>query len=491
MVEFALVLPILMMLVFGLLEVGRMVFIYMTITTASREAVRYGSATGENALESSLRYADCIGIRSAAQKVDFLGVIDDSNIVITYDSGGGCQSGLTPPTSATMGDRINVSVSGDFIPIVSIIPLTERTLSSSNSHTLMGSVPVPKPWVGTNGGAGETDVCPNILGVQAAIPSGMVFDVDGNCVADTGTDVCPNLAGVQSTIPSGMVFDVDGTCINDPAIPDVCPNIIGSQATPPPPLIIVDGNCVNPPPACVITTIPPQVDSFYTKFTWVIENSITTKVDNISLTWPAGSGNLDQITIDGVNLLSIGYPAPTANIPGNGAPLAPGSHPFIFEFSNDPLAGLFQISTSFTNECTPVGGAIILYPVTHSGPFPDALNTSYTAGPWTLNNHTSSNLSISNINITWGGGKSCITQPNLTGFTLGGNVWTEESQPNNTYCNGKNITPVSWTLDPGLSNMSLTFSKKGVTGITVEISILGSDGINSYYVESTNPLQNP
>ena len=48
LVEFALVLPILLVLMMGLIEFGRLLFIYSAAATASREAVRYGSAAGEN-----------------------------------------------------------------------------------------------------------------------------------------------------------------------------------------------------------------------------------------------------------------------------------------------------------------------------------------------------------------------------------------------------------------------------------------------------------
>ena len=43
MVEFAFVLPILLLVVFGLLEVGRLIFIYSSITNASRNASRHTS----------------------------------------------------------------------------------------------------------------------------------------------------------------------------------------------------------------------------------------------------------------------------------------------------------------------------------------------------------------------------------------------------------------------------------------------------------------
>ena len=47
MVEFAIALPVLLLLLFGILETGRFLFIYSSIVTASRQAARYGAATGE------------------------------------------------------------------------------------------------------------------------------------------------------------------------------------------------------------------------------------------------------------------------------------------------------------------------------------------------------------------------------------------------------------------------------------------------------------
>ena len=45
MVEFAIALPVLLLLLYGILEAGRLLFLYSTVVTASRYAVCYGSAT--------------------------------------------------------------------------------------------------------------------------------------------------------------------------------------------------------------------------------------------------------------------------------------------------------------------------------------------------------------------------------------------------------------------------------------------------------------
>src|SRR5687768_5634668 len=56
--------------------------------------------------------------------------------------------------------------------------------------------------------AQQTDVCPNIEGMQTTVPTGLVKDAHGNCVQPTQqTDVCPNIEGMQTTVPTGLVKD--------------------------------------------------------------------------------------------------------------------------------------------------------------------------------------------------------------------------------------------------------------------------------------------
>ncbi|HVF26207.1 MAG TPA: TadE/TadG family type IV pilus assembly protein [Anaerolineales bacterium] len=146
MVEFAIALPILLMLLYGILEAGRLLFLYSTIVTSSRQAVRYGSATGVGT-GGVPRYQDCDGIRLTANKSDFLNAFDHtgSDIVITYDSGpgtpvfdtcdGSVDTGVTPSTANTT--RINVEIKGDFFPIVpKLVPFIER--SATNGDPILG-----------------------------------------------------------------------------------------------------------------------------------------------------------------------------------------------------------------------------------------------------------------------------------------------------------------------------------------------------------------
>ncbi|MGZ9165967.1 MAG: TadE family protein [Anaerolineales bacterium] len=149
MVEFAIALPILLMLLYGILETSRLLFIYSTVVTASRQAVRYGSATGIGA-NGVPRYQDCAGIRASANRADFLNAFEPDDIHIFYDQGPGtsptefCLGGvLTDPslTSTILADnnhRLVVEIDGDFFPLVpKLVPFIERSVA--NSHPIEGN----------------------------------------------------------------------------------------------------------------------------------------------------------------------------------------------------------------------------------------------------------------------------------------------------------------------------------------------------------------
>ncbi len=69
-----------------------------------------------------------------------------------------------------------------------------------------------------------SDICPNIAGNQATLPSGYSFNAAGDCIVVV--DSCPNLMGVQQSIPLGFSLDTIGACV--PAV-DYCVNISGVQ----------------------------------------------------------------------------------------------------------------------------------------------------------------------------------------------------------------------------------------------------------------------
>lgn len=72
------------------------------------------------------------------------------------------------------------------------------------------------------------DVCPNVPGAQATMPTGLVIDNAGNCATPPPVDVCPNIPDLQTEIPAGYMNDEQGSCQRDQ-----CINISGLQITVP------------------------------------------------------------------------------------------------------------------------------------------------------------------------------------------------------------------------------------------------------------------
>jgi hypothetical protein len=79
-VEFALVFPLLLMVVYGIIEFGRMLFIYTTVTASSREGARYGSAAGDTGMYVP-HYADCVGIYDSIKKISIFAGFDPNNLM--------------------------------------------------------------------------------------------------------------------------------------------------------------------------------------------------------------------------------------------------------------------------------------------------------------------------------------------------------------------------------------------------------------------------
>ena len=150
-VELAIVLPILMVLLIGLFEAGRMIFIYSAVTNASREAVRFASAIGYHDNTFNHKYQYCSAIREMARRSAFFMNLQDTDIVIQYDHGPGtavfdtCPAGVTRDTTVIvkMGqDRAKVTVTAAYSPLTRLVPFGTRTITSSSSRTILGYVQV-------------------------------------------------------------------------------------------------------------------------------------------------------------------------------------------------------------------------------------------------------------------------------------------------------------------------------------------------------------
>ncbi len=153
-VEFMLALPVLLMLLYGVIEVGRLIFIFSSVANASRQAARYGSASGE--IDNVAFYQDCEGIRAVANQSAFIITFDEINI--TYDRGinpdgtsipiegidPNPEEDACPIENYTVrnGDRIIVLVSAAYEPILTIVPFEPLNIISASARSFLISIPI-------------------------------------------------------------------------------------------------------------------------------------------------------------------------------------------------------------------------------------------------------------------------------------------------------------------------------------------------------------
>lgn len=155
MVEFMLVLPILVILLYGIIELSRLIFIVASVANGSRQAARYGAGSGEPN-SGVTYYQDCEGIREVANRSAILTEFDEVNI--TYDRGVTAEGEQIPildidpsPDADTCpveddvirnGDRIIVQVSASYEPILSLNNIEPLDIVSANARTFLISVPI-------------------------------------------------------------------------------------------------------------------------------------------------------------------------------------------------------------------------------------------------------------------------------------------------------------------------------------------------------------
>jgi hypothetical protein len=148
--EFALVLPLLLLLIFGVIEFGRMLFIYSAVFTATREAARFGSAAGK--VDGTPRYNDCAGIRARAIEIGSIAGLRDEDISIRYDSGPGTPIllGSSCPYNEEEGKvkvregyhRIIVEINTDFTPMIPLVNVPPAVIHSRSARTIMSDISV-------------------------------------------------------------------------------------------------------------------------------------------------------------------------------------------------------------------------------------------------------------------------------------------------------------------------------------------------------------
>ena len=144
LIEFALLAPVVMLLLIGIVEFGRLLATNQAVAAASREATRYGIATGIGP-NGTQRYVDCAGIREAGKRSASIVDLTDGDIEVTYDRGPGTSEiascpagGSVVPATIVSGDRVRVTVRWTFRTSLPILKsaLDGTTITSTDRRTV-------------------------------------------------------------------------------------------------------------------------------------------------------------------------------------------------------------------------------------------------------------------------------------------------------------------------------------------------------------------
>ncbi len=200
MVEFAIVFPLLLILIIGIFELGRAMFVYSITIAASREAARYGSAI-QDIGGGIAQYEDCQGIRDAAKRIGKFAGINDGDITIKYSNDSGVFSSSCPPSQEiSLADSITVTINTSISPITPMGSFTSFPITSSSTRTILKKIRLGESGTGAGAISGLTS------DVNFVTTSQTAEETKGTLVAvlklnQTATDLV--------TIP----FDVTGTAV--------------------------------------------------------------------------------------------------------------------------------------------------------------------------------------------------------------------------------------------------------------------------------------
>ncbi|MGH8914483.1 MAG: TadE family protein [Acidimicrobiia bacterium] len=154
LIEFAVVAPLLFLLLFGVVEFARVAHGFTTVWTAAREGARYATTIGDNDSDGLPNYLDCASITEAAlgKVVGMTLATGDVDIIFSDLTGtpvADCDAAsplpFPSPTGSTdidSGFSIEVEVNGTFDAIVPLLSrfLDGIELTSSQTRSIFKGV---------------------------------------------------------------------------------------------------------------------------------------------------------------------------------------------------------------------------------------------------------------------------------------------------------------------------------------------------------------
>lgn len=340
-VEFALVLPILLVLILGIIGLGHLFFSYILTITAGREAVRYASVAGMNASGNLMRYRDCAGIRASAVRIGGFAGVAPEDVVVEYDNGPGsavfatCPLGGTGPALGS-GTRVLVSIDHQYTPLVPLIQIDPFPMHAESVRTVIIQIAVgtsnPLPTSAYGGHIPTLTFTPTITLTPTPTPT--------ETPVPTATET-PTTTPTVTLTPTPTETPTPTATFTPTPTPNLCAEITDMR------LHGTNGLAVT------LTNLRPAEDLILSR---------------VELNWPIISPwpLLSNISTGTANLMSsalIDPPVGSVCDGGCSRPWDPdttladrtlpamGSTGLIFGFSRPIYAGFYTVSVSFTNGC--------------------------------------------------------------------------------------------------------------------------------------------
>ena len=224
LVEFALVMPIMLLIMMGIFDFGRVFVSYAMASNALRGALRNAEVFGYN--DTTINYTDCASMRSTIKKVFFAG---KPTITIQYQKASTgtiipCSGASIDASLLANGDLLEINVTNTvklITPFISqIVPVLQ--FNFYGQRTIVNNIPLTTRASGDVDYDGLLDTweiknfCPSLIGVPSTDPR-----VSACLASQTGTDDpdhdgCDN--GCEQTNGTNPnVADTDGDGLNDGA----------------------------------------------------------------------------------------------------------------------------------------------------------------------------------------------------------------------------------------------------------------------------------
>jgi Flp pilus assembly protein TadG len=121
MVEFALIVPLMLVIVFGIVDFGRAYSVWVTITNAAREGARYGITNP----------TDTSGITSSVKKAS--GSYNDTHLTVSTPT---CSTACTSGNSITVTANYSLSL---ITPVAGLVKFIVPSIKIKSTWTLTSS----------------------------------------------------------------------------------------------------------------------------------------------------------------------------------------------------------------------------------------------------------------------------------------------------------------------------------------------------------------